>query len=233
MYERSIYYQERDDGGVGYDAYELERAYREAKGRRLVEWISSRSERPPRSLLEVGSGFGFTLSAARSMGLVTCGIDVNPYAAAAAERLYGFDTFVGTLGEARARAELRLSSESWDVVLYQFVLEHLADPAQELREVAALVAPGASLCVVVPSMSAVEVEVFGASYRSFRSDHLHLFSRRSIERYLASAGFALVAAKTTCSLHLFRGFLTAQEMEALYAEECGPDWYVLARRLSQ
>jgi SAM-dependent methyltransferase len=177
----------------------------------------------PRTLLEVGSGFGFTRAAAEQRAIATAGVDLNPHAAAAARRLYGFDTLVGDAAAARG---------TFDLVLYQFVLEHLPDPAAELRRAAALVAAGGALALVVPSMDAVEIDLFGPAYRSFRDDHLHLFSRRSIERFLDGAGLRVAAARTACSIGLLRGFFAADELAALDAAGRGPDLTVLARRPS-
>jgi hypothetical protein len=120
VFSSAGYYAQRDRSGAGYDDYESERSYREAKGRRLLDWVVERAARPLGALLEVGSGFGFTRQAAAERGWNSAGVELNPHAARAAERLYGMTTFVGTLEEAlRERA---ISAGSWDVVLYAFVL---------------------------------------------------------------------------------------------------------------
>jgi hypothetical protein len=79
-------------------------------------------------------------------------------------------------------------------------------------------------------MDAREVDVFGGSYRSFRSDHLHVFSRRSLTLYLERAGFSVESLTTTCNAHLFRGFLSEAELRALYERGEGPDLTAVARR---
>jgi hypothetical protein len=66
IYEADAYFQRRGPDGVGYDDYAREQPYRQAKGARLLDWIeraAGLSSKAP-SLLEVGSGFGFTLGAA-------------------------------------------------------------------------------------------------------------------------------------------------------------------------
>lgn len=227
-YASPAYYQLQTAAGVGYDDYASERAYREAKGRRLFEGVFSVLRTPARSLLEVGSGFGFTRAAAHALGLHSLGVDLNPFAAAAAHTLYGMETIVGTLGDALTAGSVRAGE--WDLVLYNFVLEHVADPDAELRHARTALRPGGALVLVVPSMDAREIEVFGGSYRSFRSDHLHMFSRRSLTRYLTRAGFEVDSMQTTCNAHLLRGFLTDAELEALYAQGEGPDLTAVARR---
>src|SRR5262249_57747234 len=112
-------------------------------------WIASSATRPIRSMLEIGSAYGFSRAAAERRGWRTFGVDLNPHAAATARKLYGFETFIGTLEQALTAGAV--ASGVWDLVLYQFVLEHVGDPIHELREagtsatppgVAALLAPG-------------------------------------------------------------------------------------------
>ena len=228
LYQHDAYYTERGACGAGYENYEQERVYRETKGGRLLDWIETAAGRAPRSLLEVGSGYGFTRRAAEQRGIPTAGVDLSPHAAEGARRLYGCATFTGTLEQFLAA---QTAGRAWDVVLYQFVLEHLTAPDAELRVAARAVAADGYLAVVVPSMDAIEIEIFGASYRSFRNDHLHLFSHRSMELYLAGAGFVPVASKTDCSLHLLRGFVGERALREIYESGKGPDMFVLARRV--
>jgi SAM-dependent methyltransferase len=159
----------------------------------------------------------------------TWGVDVNPFAAEQARLIYGFDTHIGTL--ASAFGDDALGVHSFDLVIYQFVLEHLSDPASELALVYRALSVGGLVALAIPSAEATEVDVFGASYRSLRADHLHLFSRRSIVLALAQAGLQVVASKTECNIHLLAGFLSVEELDHwIYGPGLGPDLIVLARR---
>lgn len=215
------YYEAKHDDGAGYDAYLAEREYREEKGRRLVSRLFSAHGGPVRTLLEVGSGFGFTRAGARSLGLDTAGVDVNPAAVEMARALYGFETTHGTARDVEG---------VFDLVLYQFVLEHIDDTARELATACARCAPGGLACFVVPSMDAAERDVFGARYRSLRADHLQLFSLRSLHAALTRAGFIDVRVTSGCNLHLLRGFLSQAECDDLYARGLGPDLVATGRR---
>ncbi len=227
VYSRPDYYQQRTNSGVGYDGYRQEREYREAKADRLFDWISRKRD-SVRSVLEVGSGYGFNRAAAERRGWHTMGVDLNPAAASAADELYGMQTFTGTLSQALTTGAIE--SGCWDLVLYQFVLEHVADPIAELHYAAQATAPGGQVALLIPSMQAVERVVFGASYRSFRPDHLHLFSWRSLDLCLSQAGLRRVASRSECSVHLLAGFLTSEELHELYESGDGPDLVVLAAR---
>jgi SAM-dependent methyltransferase len=227
LYCSPAYFQRRTEAGAGYSGYEAERAYRVGKGARLLRRIGDLAGRPIGTLIEIGSGFGFTRAAAAEAGVETMGIDLNPAAAAAAARLYGMETFVGTLASALESGAVRPGS--WDMVLYDFVLEHLADPVAELGRAAALLSPGGVLALTLPNMAAAEVEIFGGGYRSFRSDHRHVFSLGSLERMLGRAGLSLAAAESGCTVHLLKGVLTEAELLHLYEDGLGPDLTVVAK----
>jgi SAM-dependent methyltransferase len=228
VYASPAYYQTQGTDGVGYSAYEGEREYREAKADRLLQWAMAATQLAPTTLLEVGSGFGFTRRAAERLGLRTAGVDVNPAAADAARRLYEMDTFVGTLADAMDIG--KLGEETMDLVLYDFVLEHLADPVQELARAARMLSPQGVLVVRVPGIEALELVPFGSLYRSFRRDHLHLFSRDSISRMLHAAGLTLTVFDTACGADLLREVLTPSELRSVYAAGRGPDITICATR---
>jgi SAM-dependent methyltransferase len=224
------YYRARDRQGVGYEDYAADADYRERKGADLIERL--RRALSVRRLLEVGSGFGYTRAAAERAGVRTAGVDVNAHAVVEATRRFGLDTFHGTLAEALASPASDIAPGTFDAVLYQFVLEHVVDPAAELIHARDALAPDGWLALLVPNMDAAEIDAFGASYRSFRGDHLHLFSRASLAALFARAGFALRALDSHCNIHLFRDLMPARALDRLYAAGRGPDLFVLAQRRS-
>jgi SAM-dependent methyltransferase len=222
------YFHTRDGEGAGYDAYAEEASYREAKGTKLVARLAARARGPLATLLEVGSGFGYTRAAAERAGVRTAGVDVNPHAGAEAKRRYGLATFHGTLEEALGAAAPAIAPGGFDAVLYQFVLEHVRDPVRELGAARRALRPGGQLALLVPSMAAAEIDVFGASYRSFRGDHRHLYTRASLGATLARVGLHLSVCESHCNIHLFRDLLSPSALERLYATGRGPDLWVIA-----
>jgi len=117
-------------------------------------------------------------------------------------------------------------------VLYQFVLEHVVDPARELTVARQALRPAGWLVLSVPNMEAAEIDVFGPAYRSFRGDHLHLFTRASLGAMLAEACFALHLVESGCNLHLFGEVLSPAALARLYESGRGPDLFAVARRLA-
>jgi SAM-dependent methyltransferase len=223
------YYRLRDAQGVGYDGYDRDAAYRERKGTELVARLRTLDASVPATLLEVGSGYGFSRVAAERAGIGTGGVDVNAHACAEALRRYGLTTFHGTLAEALDASRSGIERGAWDSVLYQFVLEHIPDPIAELAAARQALRPGGWLVLLLPGMDAAEIDGFGASYRSFRADHLHLFSRASTSALLTRAGFALARLETFCNIHLFAEVLSPRALARVYETGRGPDLFVLAR----
>jgi SAM-dependent methyltransferase len=229
-YSDKGYYQKRDQQGAGYDGYADEADYRENKGARLIDRFLTLPGQKVRNLLEVGSGYGFTRAAADRAGLTSAGVDLNGQACAEAQRRYGLSTFRGTLEDALATPASGIVAGSWDLILYQFVLEHVVDPIRELDNARLALRAGGWLALLLPSMDAIEIDVFGSSYRSFRADHLLLPSRASLQLLLARAGFQVEVLESTCNLHLFREFLSPEALARIYATGRGPDLFVIARR---
>lgn len=215
------YHRSRRSDGAGYASYAEEAAYRVAKGARLLASLL-RNDRVLRGpLLEVGSGYGFTRVAAAQMGWSTTGVDVSDEAATEAERLHGLETFTGTLAEAFEQGVVR--ERHHVLVLYQFVLEHLTAPVDELRMARRALAEGGAVVVVVPSSRAAELKAFGASYRSLRADHLHLFSPDSLALVARGAGLRVRSMRSECSLHLLADFLSREQLAGVYDSLAGPD----------
>lgn len=228
VYSSPDYYTRRDAGGAGYECYLDDSSYRITKGLRLFEWVKEHVNHRPRTMLEVGSGFGFTRAAAESIGIQTTGIDLNPNAVKAAEKLYSQQTFTGTLGQAITQEKVELCS--YDIVLYQFVLEHVENANEELKLAARMLAPAGVLVITVPNMRSYERQIFGASYRSFRSDHFWLFSPASITIFLANAGLHPINMKSECNIRILLGFLSQSELDSLDADCWSADLLVIAKR---
>lgn len=89
------------------------------------------------------------------------------------------------------RQDLGECPDNVDVVLSFHVLEHVSDPVEMLRESYAKLAPGGLVYLEVPNiddalLSLYEIEAYRKFY--FFKDHLHYFSRRTLEDAFRLAG---------------------------------------------
>lgn len=149
-------------------------------------------------LLDVGSGKGHFLAAARRAGWDATGIEFSTAAAEEARRRYGVETLVADWSTVALNGK-------YDVITMWHVLEHLPDPAAAMRRARSLIAPDGRLVISVPNGSSLQAQVFGPSW--FHLDtprHLYHFTPTSLCRLAERTGFEVVRLDTF-----------APEMEAL------------------
>ena len=101
-------------------------------------------------VLDVGCGTGIFLDQARQAGLQTHGLELNK-AVAAVARSEGHDIFGGLLDELAKRPD----TPKFELITFNQVVEHLADPVKVLKDAAALLTPNGYISVAVPSAEGV------------------------------------------------------------------------------
>jgi SAM-dependent methyltransferase len=165
-----------------YDLDELARAHR------LADWMFEQF-RPfvADDAAEVGAGVG-TFSAR----LLAAGVkrllllEPDPELAAELERRFGADPRVELVPDAvPGSSTLAGSAGSFGLVLCQNVLEHVADDAGAVRELAAALRPGGHLAVLVPA----HPRLYGSLDRAY--GHERRYTRERLERLVADAGLEL------------------------------------------
>lgn len=156
-------------------------------------------DRPLRGLrlLDVGCAYGWFLVEAKRAGMVGTGIEPDPGIAEAARR-QGLDIRTGYFPEAVG------PGETFDVVSFNDVLEHLPDLDAILEACHGILAPGGLLVVSAPSSEGVLYRIAMALARlgaraplarlwqeGFPSPHLSYFSPGSLDRLASRHGLHL------------------------------------------
>ena len=208
-------YFEGAQGGYGYGRLEEQSLWRMEKARRqarqlqaFLGFAGAIPEGRAIRFLDVGSGYGYLRQAAQELGWQHEGLELSKHACAAAQRFFGFESFQGFLDQHPGRG--------FDCLAMMDLLEHVSDPVGLLAQAAERLVPG-GLCVVrTPNLLALEREVFGHRYHSFKREHLQCFSPESLALTLQAAGLDPIHLSTEA--HLFQGLL-------------GPGVQVLARLL--
>ena len=196
-------YFEGEESGVGYGGYLAQEAWRLEKSRRFlrkVEAVGGYLGLPwgeRRRLLDIGSGYGFFRRAAEEAGWQHEGLEPSAHAGRVAEELFGFPSFVGDLS-AYTPGPVFDAITMWDV------LEHVPDPVSVAERALSFLAPGGALFLRTPNVGAIERDVFGPRYHSFKPEHLYCFGPDSLVEVLERAGFTL--AFLTTDSHLLQGF---------------------------
>ena len=105
---------------------------------------------------------------------------------------------------------LPLNDVSFDVVWASEVIEHVADTARWLSEVRRVLVPRGRLLLTTPSHGRLRVAVHGIeAFSDPLADHLHLYTKGSLENLLAEFGFDEISVQTAGGPLLWRRLLLA------------------------
>jgi SAM-dependent methyltransferase len=108
---------------------------------------------------------------------------------------------------------LPFDDASFDVVWCSEVIEHVADTARWLSEVRRVLVPRGRLLLTTPSHGRLRLAVSGIEpFSDPLGDHLHLYTRASLQALLAEFGFGEISVRTAGGLPLVRRLLLARAM---------------------
>ncbi len=139
----------------------------------------------PRTFLDIGCATGMLIESMAEEGWETRGVDVCRESAEYGKKRRGVDIFVGTLEEAR------FPDDSFQVVHFSHLIEHVPDPPAFLGEVRRILKPGGLAVITTPNIDGFQARLFGKAWRSAIADHLVLFSKKTLGRLLVEEGFEL------------------------------------------
>ena len=143
-------------------------------------------------VLDVGCGNGGFLARMRGLGWETYGVEPDPAAVDAAQRLFDLDVTCATLDEAD------FPNDRFDVVTLNHVIEHVADPVGLLLECLRVLRPNGQLIVVTPNVESWGRRYFGPSWRGWEVPrHFFLFNVRTLGECASRSGFARIQVRTT------------------------------------
>jgi ubiquinone/menaquinone biosynthesis C-methylase UbiE len=163
--------------------------------------------RPGDRALDLGCGAGEFTAALAQDGAVAVGVDVAEAALERARarhpsldfRLVPFD------------GPLPFEDNAFELVWASEVIEHVADTARWLSEVGRVLAPAGRLLVTTPSHGRLRVAVSGTDrFSEPLGDHLHLYTKRSLQTVLGEFGFSDVRVRAVEGPPLFRRSLYAR-----------------------
>jgi SAM-dependent methyltransferase len=151
--------------------------------------------------LDLGCGTGaFTAELAR-VGSSVIGVEVAEAALARARARHPSIDF----RLAPIDGPLPLEDSEFEIVWCSEVIEHVADTARWLAEVRRVLAPGGRLLLTTPSHGRLRVALGGVErFSEPLGDHLHLYTRRSLEQLLKEFGFARIEIRGAGGAPLLR-----------------------------
>ena len=139
---------------------------------------------PRGRLLEIGSGFGFFLEAARRDGYQAEGLEISEWAAEQSRKQFGLNVRTGAIDD------FDPAGATYDVVALFHVLEHLPDPLGALRRIKGWLNPGGAILVEVPNCASDDAKGYGPDWKGWQPKyHLSHFTPETLNRTLKEAGF--------------------------------------------
>ncbi len=137
----------------------------------------------PGRLLEIGCAAGWLLHGARRLGWEVEGIEASPKFQRYAASTLSLPVHLGTL------ETVPLAPGRFDVIVMTDVIEHLVDPVADLRRIRELLVPGGHLVLATCDLGSWFARFWGLEWRQIVISHTFYWTRRSMLRALAAAGF--------------------------------------------
>lgn len=123
-------------------------------------------------VLEIGCGGGWNLWPWHQAGKTVLGYDYGP-------TLVGFGRSLGM--DLREGSIADVTDRAFDLIILSHVLEHFLDPVEEMKRIAALLAPGGQIYIEVPN-----ADTFCLGH--LQNAHTYYFTAPTLQHYLARAG---------------------------------------------
>jgi 2-polyprenyl-3-methyl-5-hydroxy-6-metoxy-1,4-benzoquinol methylase len=140
--------------------------------------------------LDVGCATGMLIQRMKSLGWEAEGVEICRESAEYGIEKRNADIFVGTLEEAG------FPDESFSVVHFSHLIEHVPDPARFLEEVFRILTKRGFAIVTTPNVAGFQAWLFKNEWRSAIADHLTLFSAATLRKMLAKTGFKVLKSVT-------------------------------------
>lgn len=192
LYSES-YFTAQEGPQCGYFNYEADRLVNHVNFRLRFDYVEKIVD-SKNAFLDVGCALGHALEVAQERGWKEIsGIDCSEFC-------------VRTLQERGYRVsslslqQLAQEPQRFDFIMMSDVIEHFADPQQQLEAAFELLKPGGVLFVHTPNASSFTAKLLKRNWFHFKpGEHLVYYSKKGLETALVRAGFSEVKVRATFS----------------------------------
>ncbi|MBU1197126.1 class I SAM-dependent methyltransferase [Candidatus Micrarchaeota archaeon] len=140
-------------------------------------------------VLDVGAAAGLFVKAAKENGWDAYGVEPSHWLARYGRETFGLNLKQGTIHTAK------YPDAHFDVVTFWDVLEHVPDPAADLKEAMRILKPGGLLVVNYPNFGSRLAKITGRKWWFLLSVHLWYFTPKTMRDMLERNGFEQVYSK--------------------------------------
>lgn len=188
QYKKNYFINENPKGGYA-NYFEGMRVNRKTFTHRLKRISDKRGKD---SLLDVGCALGDCLIEAKKLGWENPkGIEVSEYA-------YKFAKKRGLDVENKTLKNGDFEPNSFGVVTYQDVIEHVSDPVSELKNAKKVLKKGGLVFLVTPDVGGLWNKLLGPLWYHYKpGEHIMYFSQESLRKALEAAGFVDIETRRT------------------------------------
>lgn len=181
------YWQSAQAKDFGYTDYLRDRELYLRTYRMRRELIRKHKPTPGR-VLDVGCAAGYFLQTMRELGWQTVGVELSEYMARHAREQMGLpDVRAGSI-ETQDFAE-----QSFDVITFWDVIEHLEDPRPSLKRAAQLLKRDGIIVIETQNVESTFAKLMGKRWQHYKyEEHLYHFSPKTLPRLLESVGLRQV-----------------------------------------
>jgi len=189
QYNKSYFINENPKGGYTnyFEGMRINRRTFTQRLKRIQEKLGRKGK-----LLDVGCALGDCLLEAKKLGWKEAeGLEVADYAYRFAKKRK-LNVRKGTLGENK------IKENSFDVVTYQDVIEHIPDPVGELKKVRKILKKDGIVFLVTPDIGGLWHKLLGHLWYHYKpGEHIMYFSQQSLAKALKKAGFRDIETRRT------------------------------------
>ncbi|MCL2520452.1 MAG: class I SAM-dependent methyltransferase [Spirochaetaceae bacterium] len=162
-------------------------------------------------LLDIGCAYGAFLQAANEHNFDAVGLD-----ASGAAINYIVNNLQLTAKHGRVPKQNPYQDDKFDVITLWYVIEHLQDFNQSLKQIAAMLNKGGLLAFATPKGNGLSAKINAAKfYAQSPNDHYFIFNSKQVSRLLKDYGFKVYAKRTT-GVHPERKYLGLNKNGLLY-----------------
>lgn len=168
--------------GMVYDA-DLDKTQLSEERRLVLDRVGKN-----KAVLEVGAHTGYFSERLRHAGCSVTAVEMDP-AAAEKAGTRADRVIVGDIEDPKVFGQI---SETFDVILFMHILEHLVDPWRVLRASQRLLKPGGSLIVLLPNVGAWRVRKALFFRGTFEYEDVGILDRTHLRFFTLTSGQALL-----------------------------------------